>query len=308
MFPGNASHPELTKADVVGYYNRMAAKMLPIMVDRPLTLHRFPNGIGSKGFMQKNVAKHFPTSIRRYEVPKQEGGTTVYPVVTEAEHIPWLANQGSITFHIWTSRVDGDGSVPAGRPDWMVLDLDPAGDPAGAGSGAAVHDAAAATRTVLEEFGLRSYPVATGSKGFHLWIALDGSQDQQLVALANRALAGLVAVRNPDTTTTEFLKKHRNGRVFVDWLRANRGATVVAPLSLRAKPGAPIATPLDWSEVAGTAPNQWTLADAEEVVDRPSLTDRATERQSLPIDDITGAARAEGVDLDTPFDRFGRRR
>ena len=317
--PGGDGRPQLTKADLVGYYNRVAAKMLPMLLGRPLTLHRFPNGVGSKGFMQKNVAKHFPESIRRFEVPKQEGGTTVYPVVTEAEHIPWLANQGTITFHIWTSRIDGKETDA--RPDWLVLDLDPADGPGDGtaasadGASADVHTVAAATRSVLDEFGLESYPVATGSKGFHLWVALDGpatmeKADQHQVATANRALAGLVAVRNPEIATTEFLKKDRAGRVFVDWLRANRGATVVAPLSLRAKPGAPVAAPLDWSEVAETAPNRWTIADVDELLQRPTVVERAggaSGPRSLPVDDIIAAARAEGVDLDTPFDRFGRR-
>ena len=304
IFPGEAGgSPTLTKADLVDYYNRMAAKMLPMMTERPLTLHRFPKGIAGKGFMQKNVAKHFPASIDRYEVPKQEGGTTVYPIVTDAENIPWLANQGTVTFHIWTTKV---GPEASGAPDWLVLDLDPAEN--GTDPDAGVHEVAAATREVLDEFGLESHPVATGSKGFHLWVALDETQEAHEIALVNRALAGLVAARNPDVATTEFLKKDRKGRVFVDWLRANRGATVVVPLSLRARPGAPVATPLDWDEVATTAPNRWTMADADELVARPGLDERATTRHHLPVADIVAAARAADVDLDTPFDRFGRKR
>ncbi len=297
MFPG----PGYTKADVVGYYGAMAERMLPMLLDRPLTLHRFPNGIGSKGFMQKNVAKHFPESIRRFEVPKQEGGITVYPVVTRAEHIPWLANQGTITFHIWTSR------IPDRPPDWMVLDLDPSAD-----SGAAdVHEVAVLVREVLREFELSSHPVVTGSKGFHLWVRLEDDHDDPMaagdVALANRALAGLVALRRPDIATTEFLKKNRRGRVFVDWLRANRGATVVAPFSLRARATASVAVPVDWDEVPDIAPDRWTLADLDDIGTRPNLPDRA-EPQRLPVADIVAAAREAGVDLDTPFDRFGRKR
>lgn len=296
MFPD----PGHTKADVVGYYNAVAERMVPMLVDRPLTLHRFPNGIGSKGFMQKNVAKHFPESIGRFEVPKQEGGTTVYPVVTQAEHIPWLANQGTITFHIWTSR------IPDRPPDWMVLDLDPS-----AGSGAAdVHEVAVLVGEVLREFDLSSHPVVTGSKGFHLWIRLEDDDDPVSagdVALANRALAGLVALRRPDIATTEFLKKDRKGRVFVDWLRANRGATVVAPFSLRATATASVAVPVEWNEVPDVAPDRWTLSDVDDIGTRPNLPDRA-EPQRLPVDDIVAAARKAGVDLDTPFDRFGRKR
>ncbi len=290
--------PGHTKADVVGYYNAIADHMLPMLLERPLTLHRFPKGVGAKGFMQKNVANHFPQSIGRFEVPKQEGGgTTVYPVVTEAENIPWLANQGTITFHIWTS------TIPDRPPDWMVLDLDPS-----PGSGAAdVHEVALLVREVLGEFGLTAHPVVTGSKGFHLWIRLPGDLDHQHVAMANRALAGVVSVRHPELATTEFLKKDRKGRVFVDWLRANRGATVVAPFSLRATSTASVAVPVDWDEVGQVAPDEWTLTDVDVILSRPNLPDRAEARR-LPVDDIVAAARQEGVDLDTPFDRFGRKR
>ena len=287
--------PGYTKADLVHYYDTVAEAMLPMLLDRPLTLHRFPKGVDAKGFMQKNVGKHFPDSIERFEVPKQEGGTTVYPVVTEADHIPWLANQGTITFHIWTSR------IPHHQPDWMVLDLDPST------GGADVHEVVLLVRDVLDEFGLTSHPVVTGSKGFHIWIRLADDHDHHQVALANRALAGLVVLRRPDIATTEFLKRDRRGRVFVDWLRANRGATVVAPFSLRATKSASVAVPVDWDEVPDVAPDHWTLADVDEILTRPNLTARA-EPQRLPVDAIVTAAREAGVDLDTPFDRFGRKR
>ena len=298
MFPGSG----YTKADLVAYYTAVADTMLPLIEGRPLTMHRFPNGIGAKGFMQKNVAKHFPDSIERLEIPKQEGGTTVYPVIREADDIPWLANQGTITFHVWLSRLpDID------QPDWMVLDLDPSHDRNNPRQGADVHTVAAATRSVLDEFALQSYPVATGSKGFHLWIPLEPAHEPHAVIVANRALAGLVAARNPNIATTEFLKKDRKGRVFVDWLRANRGATVVAPLSLRAKAGAPAAAPVTWDELPEVAPDQWTIRDIDRILDRPTLEQQVTRRHRLPVDDIVAAAGEANVDLDTPFDRFGRK-
>lgn len=295
MFPERG----LTKADLVGYYQRVAGAMLPMMEGRPLTLHRFPRGVGAPGFMQKNVAKHFPDSIRRYEVPKQEGGTTVYPIVTEPDDIPWLANQGTVTFHIWNSRLPD-----IGRPDWLILDLDPPDDDGGAV--AMVRQVAKGAGRVLDRFDLASMPVATGSKGFHLWVALDRADSHDRVALANRALAGLVVTAEPELATTEFLKKDRKGRVFVDWLRVQRGATVVVPLSVRARPTAPVAAPVTWSEVEDIRPDQWTISDVNEVINHPMPAAVLTP-QALPVDDIVVAARGAGVDLDTPFDRFGRR-
>ena len=114
----------LTKGEMVGYYETIADLIFPFLVARPLTLERYPQGIGAKGFMQKNAADHFPHSIERYEVPKSDGGTTTFPVITEPTDVPYLANQGTVSFHIWTSRVpDTD------HPDYFVIDLDPeAGD------------------------------------------------------------------------------------------------------------------------------------------------------------------------------------
>ncbi len=294
MFPERG----LTKADLVGYYRRVAEAMLPMMEGRPLTLHRFPRGVTAKGFMQKNVADHFPESIRRYEVPKQEGGVTVYPIVTEPDDIPWLANQGTITFHIWNSRLpDID------HPDWLILDLDPPDD--GGGAVAMVRAVTKVTGQILDRFGLVSVPVVTGSKGFHLWVALDRTDPSDRVSLANRALAGLVVDAEPSLATTEFLKKNRKGRVFVDWLRTRRGATVVAPLSVRAKPTAPLAVPVSWDEVDDVTPDQWTITDVDHVVNRP-MPVGVVPPQRLPVEEIVAAARDAGVDLDTPFDRFGR--
>ena len=114
----------MTKADVVAHYERVAERMLDFCAGRPLTLQRFPRGIDAKGFMQKNAADHFPDSIRRLPVPKRSGGETLYPVVDRPDDLAYLANQNTVTFHMWTSS-----AARPGRPDWMVIDLDPeAGD------------------------------------------------------------------------------------------------------------------------------------------------------------------------------------
>lgn len=282
-----------TKEDLVGHYRRVAPVMIDLVAGRPLTLQRFPNGISSKGFMQKNAADHFPDTIERFEVDKREGGTTAYPVVHRAEDLVYLANQGTVTFHIWTSRLPDPDT-----PDWLVLDLDPAeGDLVG------VRAVAHRTRSVIESFGLSPAPVATGSKGYHLWVPIVPEHPTEEVARATRAMAELVARDAPDQATTEFRKRDRKGRVFVDWLRSNYGATVVAPLSLRPRPQAPVAVPVSWEELDEVAPDHWTLA---------TLGDAATRSIAglppapLPVEDIVATAVAQGVDVDAPFDRFGR--
>ena len=295
------SHPErimfpdvgVTKGDVVAHYERVGDAMLSFVNNRPLTLQRFPRGIAAKGFMQKNAGKHFPDSIARYPVPKRDGTMTNYPVVTRAADLAYLANQGTVTFHMWTATIDTPD-----RPDWMVIDLDPEADDL-----AGVRFATTAMRQVLAEFGLAGFLLATGSKGFHIWVPLDGQMAFDQVSLATRALAGLAAARHPTQLTTEFLKKNRTGRVFVDWLRNTGIATVVVPFSIRPRPGAPVAVPLAWDEFDSAKPNGWTLAD---LGDRLEI-DSEIPAQGVPVKDIVAAARSTGVDLDTPHDRFGRR-
>lgn len=290
LFPADG----ITKADVVEHYELVGQRMLDFVTGRPLTLQRFPRGIDAKGFMQKNAADHFPASIRRLPVPKREGGDTVYPVVDQADDLAFLANQNTITFHMWTSSADRPGA-----PDWLVLDLDPEQDD--------VDNARHATRLirdVLDSFGIDGMPLATGSKGFHVWVPLDGSHDFGEVSLAARSIAGLAVAADPARLTTEFLKKNRGGRVFVDWLRSTPTATVVAPFSLRPRPGAPVAVPIRWDELDEAQPIGWKI---NSLADRLEL-DTSLASVGLPVDDIVEAARSAGVDLETPHDRFGRTR
>ena len=285
----------LTKGDMVGYYETIADLIFPFLVARPLTLERYPRGIGAKGFMQKNAANHFPDSIERYEVPKSDGGTTRFPVITEPTDVPYLANQGTVSFHIWTSRVpDTD------HPDYFVMDLDPE-----AGDVGKARSATEAVREALASFAVESIPVATGSKGYHVWAPIVPDVPWQEVAMAAQAIAGLVVAANPDLATTEFLKKNRKGRVFVDWMRNHPGASVVSPFSIRPRPTASVSTPITWDELATTDPDQWTVTNlAERVASLPAWPKPSV----FPAAKIEATAREAGVDLDTQFDRFGRER
>ncbi len=288
IFPADG----FTKTDLVAHYERVGERMIGFLGGRPLTLQRFPGGIEKKGFMQKNAADHFPDSIRRESVPKRGGGETVYPVVDRAENLAYLANQNTVTFHMWTSS-----AARPNNPDWMVIDLDPeAGDLGG------VRVATRIVGDLIESFGLEGFPLATGSKGFHVWVPIDGTATVDQVSEVSRALAGLAALEKPNQLTTEFLKKNRNGRVFVDWLRNGPTATVVVPFSLRPRPGAPVAVPLRWEELDEAQPDGWKI---DSLGDRLDL-DHGITPQSLPTAEIIAAARDRGVDLDTPHDRFGR--
>jgi bifunctional non-homologous end joining protein LigD len=289
LFPADG----LTKAQVVDYYLAVAEAMLPHIEGRPLTLQRFPKGIGGGGFMQKNASKHFPDSIQRVEVPK-EGGTTNHPVCDSADDLAYLANQGTITFHIWTSRLP-----TLETPDRLVLDLDPSD------KNVPPREAARAARQVLEDIGLAPGLMTTGSSGYHVVARIQPEHDYEKVGHASRLLAGIVAARHPEQMTTEFLKKKRRGRVFVDWLRNRWAQSVVSAWSLRPRDGAPVAMPIAWDEMEETDPGRWTLADAPGRIDSP---DPWPGPQTLDLDAVASLADQHEVPADQPFDRFGRDR
>ena len=206
--------------------------MLPFVEGRALTVERFPQGVGGKGFMQKNAPDHYPKDlIQRFEVPKEEGGTTVYPVIDSVDAVEFFANFGVITFHVPPVRAADET-----RPDWAIWDLDPPPGEVGL-----VRSAARAIRTVLERHGIATEPMTSGSKGYHLRAKLKPTVDIEDVGLMTRGIAALACEEHPDLMTLAFRKADRGDRVFVDWMRNTPRSTSVAPWSLRARPGAPVA-------------------------------------------------------------------
>ena len=246
--------------------------------------------------MQKNASKHFPEFIGRVEI-ETPNTTTTHPTIDSAEGLLYLANQGTITFHIPASRTDD-----LWHPDRLVIDLDPDGDDPGQ-----VADVTEASREILAESGIETGVMITGSSGFHLVADLQRTVDYDTLSTISRAIAGLIVDAVPELATTEFLKKDRGGKVFVDWLRNRPAQTVVAPWSLRPRPEATLAVPVTWDEVGSIHPAGVTIHDVSERlgvdVTWPAPIDLA------PLaDPIVAAARGAGVDLDTQFDRFRRRR
>ena len=227
----------LTKRDLVEHYLAVAAVALPHYPDPPASMQRFPDGIGAEGFFQKQIPDYAPDWIDRVELPK-EGGSISYVVANDAATLAWLANQGCITLHLGLSRRDRPQ-----HPDRLIFDLDPPGDDFGR-----VQQAAVYLREILDAVELPSYVQTTGSRGLHLVVPLDRSADFDTVREFARDLAALAAERHPDELTVEQRKSARGDRVFLDYLRNAHGQTAVAPYSVRAIEGAPIATPVDWSE------------------------------------------------------------
>lgn len=244
LFPDDG----ITKADLAGYYARIADTMLPHLDGRPISMHRFPDGIDGEDFFQKDVPDYFPDWIRAERVEK-EGGSLDMAIVEEPATLVYLANQACITPHVWLSRIDEPR-----RPDRLVFDLDPPGDDVGA-----VRDAARRLRDLLEETGLVPFVMTTGSKGFHVTVPLDRSADFDEVRGFARRCAELLAGRHPKALTVEQRKAKRRGRVYIDTMRNAYAQTAVAPYAVRAREGAPVATPVDWDELGRTEPRTYTI-------------------------------------------------
>lgn len=236
LFPDD----QITKGDLIDYYQRMARVALPYLRDRPLTMQRFPDGIAAQGFYQKETPDYFPDWIRRVSIRVEEDGEDQDQIVCDnAATLVYLANQAVITPHIWLSRAD-----KLDHPDKMIFDFDPADDDFGT-----IRWAAKAMQTFLEEVGLQSFVMTTGSRGLHVVVPLDRSQDFSTVREFARDCAKILARRHPERLTIAHRKEQRKDRLFLDYLRNAYAQNSVAPYAVRALPGAPVATPLDWKEL-----------------------------------------------------------
>ncbi len=253
------THPEkvlfpddgVTKGELAEYYERVAQWMLPHIKGRPLSLQRFPAGIGQRGFFHKDVPDYFPAWVGRVEAAKH-GGSVTHAIASDTRTLVYLANQNTITPHIWLSRADR-----IDRPDRLVIDLDPA-----PGSDFAdVRRAARGAGELLREVGLEPFAQVTGSKGIHVWTPIQRRAGFDQVKEFADGLADVLTARNPDALTTEFRKAQRGGRILVDVLRNRYAQTVVPPYAVRPRAGAPVATPIEWGELSNSKlrPDGWTV-------------------------------------------------
>lgn len=276
------THPEkvlfpedgITKGELAAYYEAIAPQMLPHIRNRPVTMQRYPSGIDAQSFWQKDVSKGFPDWLERATVPKKDG-TVHHPLVTATRGLLWLANQNSITPHVWTSR-----APRLYHPDICVFDLDPAKDDA-----VAVRGAALALRDLLAELGLPAWVKTSGSKGFHVVVPLDAKADHEEVSQFAHLVGARVVERYPKQLTQEFSKADRKGRIFVDTGRNGYSATFAAAYAVRATAGAPVSAPCTWKEVeAGeVSPRTCTLRTMAERIAKVGdvWADMRTRRRSL---------------------------
>lgn len=249
--PGKLLFPDdgISKADLVGYYARIAETMLPFVRGRPITMQRFPDGIDQQGFYEKKAPDHFPDWVDRVRVETRDGSQDQI-TCENAETLALLADQACLTPHVWLSTRDH-----LHAPDQLVVDLDPSVPDVGL-----VRHAALSLRDLLDDLGLTSFVKTTGSRGFHVHVPLDGDAGFDDVRSFARELARHMADQDPERLTVEQRKDKRGDRVYLDVLRNAYGQTVVPPYATRARRGAPVATPLDWSEVGRVEPDQYTIA------------------------------------------------
>ena len=247
LFPAS----EITKGRLIDHYARCAEVMLPFVAGRALTLRRYPDGITQQGWFQKHAPDHLPSWVARATLPRGTDGETIEHLVVDGPAtLVYLANLAAIELHV--------SPTPAATPDRpaeLIFDLDPPPD----APPAVARRATRRCHALLEELRIPSRVKTSGSAGFHIHVSLDGRGSQDLARQVARGIATLLARRHPDELTTEHRRARREERVLVDWMRNSPHQTYVAPYSVRGLEGAPVATPMDWSELAGTDPQRWTI-------------------------------------------------
>jgi bifunctional non-homologous end joining protein LigD len=230
----------ITKVELAHYYDAVAARMLPHVVNHPLSLLRCPKGRGDECFFQKHASSGFPDALMRVKVSEKSEKRADYLYVDGIKGIIAAVQMGTLEFHIWGSRIDA-----LEKPDRLVFDLDPDETV----DFPVVGLAAAVLRQRLDKLGLQTVPLLTGGKGVHVIAPLRRTADWPRVKSFAKAFATQLAADEPDVFTATMSKSRRRGRIFVDWFRNERGSTAIAPYSTRARENGPVATPVGWNEL-----------------------------------------------------------
>lgn len=266
-----------TKGDLADYYAAIAPIMLPHTARRPISLVRCPQGRGKKCFFQKHDSGSFGDHVLHVPIKEKDGGHEDYLYVEDADGLLACVQMGTIEFHGWGSHVDA-----LEKPDRMVFDLDPDegldfGD---------VKKAAFDIRRQLADIGLVSFAMLSGGKGVHVVVPLDPGHSWDAHKDFSKRFAEALSLTEPDRFVATMSKAKRKGKIFIDYLRNQRGSTAVMPYSARAREQAPVAVPIGWDALADVAKaGQWTIEDSDELLERaasPELKGWGFARQTLP--------------------------
>jgi bifunctional non-homologous end joining protein LigD len=277
--PDRIIFPEdgLTKADLANYYAAVEPLIMIDAANRPMTLIRCPQGRSKKCFFQKHDSGTFGPEVKHVPIKEKNGSTEDYLYFDSIKGLLALVQMGTVEFHGWGSKVE-----KVECPDRLVFDLDP---DVGLDFGK-VKEAALRLRALLQDLGLKTFPLLSGGKGLHVVAPLDQSKDWPTVSSFAERFSRAIAEAEPEMFTANIRKVQRKDRIFLDWLRNQRGSTAVMPFSARAREGAPVSAPIAWEELDKyQGGNHFTIRDADELLERASskmLAGWGEAKQALP--------------------------
>jgi bifunctional non-homologous end joining protein LigD len=277
--PDRIIYPEdgLTKADLANYYAAVEPLIMLDVANRPITLIRCPQGRAKKCFFQKHDSGTFGPEVKHIPIKEKDGTVQDYLYFESIEGLLASVQMGTVEFHGWGSKVE-----KVEYPDRLVFDLDP---DVGLDFNK-VKAAAVRLKALLEDLGLKSFQLLSGGKGIHVVVPLDATKDWPTVKSFADRFSRAISEAEPETFTANIRKVQRKGRIFLDWLRNQRGATAVMPYSARAREGAPVSAPVAWEELDRyQSGHHFSIRDADELIDRASsklLAGWGRTTQALP--------------------------
>ncbi len=240
---------KITKGELLDYYEKIAPYLLPYIHNRPITMDRYPEGITGESFYQKNAGDYFPNWIQLQKIPnkseQRKHDITSYVVCQNIATLVYIANQGCITPHMFLSNIR-----KLNYPDVLVFDLDPPGKVVK--NFKIVSDTALLLKNILEQYGLKSYVMTTGSRGLHVRVPIKQEFTFDDVRAFAKSVAEIAISQNPQKLTLESRREKRGRKLLVDIMRNSFGATAVIPYAVRAREKAPVAAPLEWHELKDT--------------------------------------------------------
>lgn len=240
----------ITKADFLNYFAKISPYILPHLKDRPMVFTRYPNGIDKKAFYQKNVPDYAPSWLKTHEI-RSEDKTTNYILINDAKSLLWAANQASIEFHPWLSRVDS-----LDFPDFVVFDFDPM-------ENTDFEDArmlALALKKLLDMHHLEGFPKTSGATGLQVYVPIEPRYTYEEVRIFAKFFCIILEKTFPDIATTQRSVEKRGGKLYLDYLQNVKGKTIIAPYSPRPRRGAPVSCPITWEELErGVTPDMFTI-------------------------------------------------
>ncbi|MFD4198774.1 non-homologous end-joining DNA ligase [Amycolatopsis thermoflava] len=283
-----------TKLDLVRYYQAVEGPLMNTLRDRPLLLERYPDGASGKSWFQKRVPKSTPSWVRTTVVSTPNGTTSDALVAADLGHILWAVNLGCIGFHVWPYRA----SAPE-FADELRIDLDPSPGV----TFEQVREAAVLTKDLLDSLGITAYIKTTGSRGLHVYVALEPRWDSYAVRAAAVALARELERRHPDLITAQWWKEERGARVFVDFNQNAPHKTVFGAWCVRPRAGGQVSTPILWDELSTVEPGELTLSTVPDLVARrgdPWGQMRERPQSIEPLLEMSARDMAAGL-MDAPW-------